>query len=53
MIARGLLIGAALVAMGLLHVAGNGGWTTVIGAVVLTAAGVGWLVKHQRTGAGR
>jgi|GraSoiStandDraft_4_1057263.scaffolds.fasta_scaffold1052361_2 hypothetical protein len=36
MIARGLLIGAALIAMGLLHV-----------------AGVGWLVKHQRTGADR
>jgi hypothetical protein len=53
MIARGLLIGAALIAMGLLQVAGNGGRTTAIGAVVLAVAGVGWLVRHQRAGADR
>jgi hypothetical protein len=48
MIARGLVIGVALIAMGLLHVFGNGGWTAVIGAVLLAAAGVGWLVRRQR-----
>ncbi|HEX6446667.1 MAG TPA: hypothetical protein VF053_16355 [Streptosporangiales bacterium] len=48
MIARGLVIGVALIAMGLLHVFGNGTWTAVIGAVLFTAAGVGWLVQRQR-----
>ena len=53
MIARGLLIGAALIAMGLLHVTGNAGWTVGIGAVVLAAAGIAWLVKRQHGGVGR
>lgn len=53
MIARGLVIGAALIAMGLLHVAANGGWTTGIGAVVLAVTGIAWLVRRQHGGVGR
>lgn len=48
MVARGLVIGVALVAMGVLHVFGNGTWTAVIGAVLFVAAGAGWLVQRQR-----
>jgi hypothetical protein len=53
MIARGLLIGVLLIAMGLLHVFGNGGRTVVIGAAVLAVTGIVWLVRNRRTGVSR
>lgn len=48
MLARGLLIGLALVAMGLLHLFGSGGWTAVIGAALLAATGLAWLIRNHR-----
>jgi uncharacterized membrane protein len=47
MTVRLAVIGAGLIVIGLLHVAGSGTLTTVGGAVLLAVAGVAWFVQHK------
>jgi hypothetical protein len=48
-IIRGAVIGVLLIAMGLLHLVGNGSGTAVIGAVLLGVSAAAWVL--QRVGA--
>jgi hypothetical protein len=55
MVARLVVIGAALIALGLLHVWGDGMWTAVAGAVLVAVGAVIAVVRRVRsagTGAG-